>query len=1060
MATTPVSDQKSKKLEKVCQVEVPQQEQPNFNLPKLAAKKNVVGFNCEFVERLPEAFQVECPICLLVLRESHQATCCGNNFCQPCIEHVQADNKPCPTCSTAEFSVVSIIGFQRSLYKLHVYCSHKKEGCQWTSELGELDKHLNENPILGEQFIGCEFVEVECNDCGKSFQRQHFKAHQLEQHPFSCGYCHNYESYFEDVVKNHYPICGSRPVPCPNECGVYPEHQNLEHHVSKECSLVEVNCDFNYAGCEVKLLRKDMPAHLAENVMLHMSQQATYNQKKVQEKDQQIMQLTEDLRKELEANRRKIDQLKGVNETLSKSLLEKKEEIAQLREDACAKEEILKQAITELRQKQDNAVTEEEAQKKDEALQHEIATVKREIAELQQERRESENKLKTTEEEAQKKNETLQHEIAELREKSASKEENDTLSKSLLKLQEDVRVKEEATRHTNELLKQEIAQLRQKQDDATSGIHMRYKEIDTLKEESTQLQEHLHKKDEAMRQEIVDLKQELQESENKLKTTEEEAQKKNETLQHEIAELREKSASKEENDTLSKSLLKLQEDVRVKEEATRHTNELLKQEIAQLRQKQDDATSGIHMRYKEIDTLKEESTQLQEHLHKKDEAMRQEIVDLKQELQESENKLKTTEKEAQKKDETLQHEIAARRMEDAVSKEESEAIKQEIAELRERIEKNEAVKQEVIQVGKKQEETVSKEDYETTKQELTQLKAKQEEDWSSLQSYTGPPIDRKMTEFEKHNQDGDEWYSEPFYTHPYGYKMCLNVNANGAEPGKGKHISVFCYLMRGKFDDRLRWPFQGHITVQLINHLEDKEHYTATLDFSNADSDLANRVVTRERAPNGKGTIKFLPHSELGHDSAKNRQFLKDDCLCFRVNRVTNLNWTSLERQCLVMESRVCVPPFEFTMRDFEQLKTDNDIWYSPSFYTHERGYRMCVRVHVNGDDAAKGEHVSVFIHLMRGEWDNYLKWPFRGGITIQLLNQTEDKEHCENICEYSDTVADAIAGRVTTTERAQEFGWPRFISHDALNYDKTKNCQYLKYDSLQFRIANVEPKK
>ena len=853
MAATPVSDQNS---EKVFQVEVPQQEQPNFNLQEPAFKKNVVGFNCEFVKRPPKAFQVDCPVCLLLLREPHQVTCCGYSFCQPCIDRVGKDKKPCPTCNKADFSVFPNKGLQRSIYEYQVLCGHRQLGCQWVGELGELEKHLNENPILGRQFVGCEFAEVECNDCGKSFQRQHFKAHQLEQHPFSCEYCHGYESYHHDVVKNHWPVCGSRPVPCPNECGVYPERQNLEHHVSKGCSLVEVNCDFNYAGCEVKLLRKDMPAHLAENVMLHTSQQATYNQKKVQEKDQQIMQLTEDLRKELEANRRKIDQLKGVNETLSKSLLEKKEEIAQLREDACAKEEILKQAITELRQKQDNAVTEEEAQKKDEALQHEIATVKREIAELQQERRESENKLKTTEEEAQKKNETLQHEIAELREKSASKEENDTLSKSLLKLQEDVRVKEEATRHTNELLKQEIAQLRQKQDDATSGMHMRYKEIDTLKEESTQLQEHLHKKDEAMRQEIVDLKQELQESENKLKTREKEAQKKDETLQHEIAALK-------------------------------------------------------------------------------------------------------------------------RRQEDAVSKEESEAIKQEIAELRERIEKNEAVKQEVIQVGKKQEETVSKEDYETTKQELTQLKAKQEEDWSSLQSYTGPPIDRKMTEFEKHNQDGDEWYSEPFYTHPYGYKMCLNVNANGAEPGKGKHISVFCYLMRGKFDDRLRWPFQGHITVQLINHLEDKEHYTATLDFSNADSDLANRVVTRERARNGKGTIKFLPHSELGHDSAKNRQFLKDDCLCFRVNRVTNLNWISLERQCLVMESRVCVPPFEFTMRDFEQLKTDNDIWYSPSFYTHERGYRMCVRVHVNGDDAAKGEHVSVFIHLMRGEWDNYLKWPF-----------------------------------------------------------------------------------
>ena len=74
---------------------------------------------------------------------------------------VQFNNKPCPTCNTAELYVFPNKGLQRSLYELYVHCSHEKEGCQWMGELGELDKHLNENPILGQQFIGCKLTEVE-----------------------------------------------------------------------------------------------------------------------------------------------------------------------------------------------------------------------------------------------------------------------------------------------------------------------------------------------------------------------------------------------------------------------------------------------------------------------------------------------------------------------------------------------------------------------------------------------------------------------------------------------------------------------------------------------------------------------------------------------------------------------------------------------------------------------------------------------------------------------------------------------------------------------------------
>jgi hypothetical protein len=42
-----------------------------------------------------------------------------------------------------------------------------------------------------------------------------------------------------------------------------------------------------------------------------------------------------------------------------------------------------------------------------------------------------------------------------------------------------------------------------------------------------------------------------------------------------------------------------------------------------------------------------------------------------------------------------------------------------------------------------------------------------------------------MKDFEKFRRERTAWYSLPFYSHTRGYKMCLQVNANGLGQGKG-----------------------------------------------------------------------------------------------------------------------------------------------------------------------------------------------------------------------------------------------------------------------------------
>ena len=114
------------------------------------------------MEPPPKAFQCECPICLLVLREPYQATCCGKSFCKECIEETKSSSNTCPTCKTGSFFCYPNKGLQLSLYDFQIYCTHKSKGCEWTGELRGLDKHLNSDPPTYKSLEGCPFTVVKC----------------------------------------------------------------------------------------------------------------------------------------------------------------------------------------------------------------------------------------------------------------------------------------------------------------------------------------------------------------------------------------------------------------------------------------------------------------------------------------------------------------------------------------------------------------------------------------------------------------------------------------------------------------------------------------------------------------------------------------------------------------------------------------------------------------------------------------------------------------------------------------------------------------------------------
>ena len=97
-----------------------------------------------------------------------------------------------------------------------------------------------------------------------------------------------------------------------------------------------------------------------------------------------------------------------------------------------------------------------------------------------------------------------------------------------------------------------------------------------------------------------------------------------------------------------------------------------------------------------------------------------------------------------------------------------------------------------------------------------------------------------------------------------------------------------------------------------------------------------------------------------------------------------------------------------------------------------------------------------VYVHLMRGEYDSRLVWPFRGDFTIQLVNYNNDQDHYEQTVHFNDSASGRVSDRVISRERSK-YGWgyPQFIS-DTTVESSTETSQYIINDCLTFRITKI----
>ena len=123
--------------------------------------------------------------------------------------------------------------------------------------------------------------------------------------------------------------------------------------------------------------------------------------------------------------------------------------------------------------------------------------------------------------------------------------------------------------------------------------------------------------------------------------------------------------------------------------------------------------------------------------------------------------------------------------------------------------------------------------------------------------------------------------SPEMYTHPGGYKFMVSIYLCAH---MSPLLGVFVYSLSGDHDDKLDFPTKFEVTIQLLNQHRDQDHHTGVIHCE----------VTREKIASGdtllSNTIgadgRFILYTDLKWNSNTKTQYLKSDCLKFRVCKI------------------------------------------------------------------------------------------------------------------------------------------------------------------------------
>ena len=785
------------------------------------------GYEYNFVDEPNDRYI--CRICLLPSRDPQMTgECCrGNIVCKSCLDYyTQGGRGPssniCPVCRKTGLVTYPNFQLDREIGSLHVYCINKERGCEWKGEVNYISQHINP-----ENNNGCHFTEVKCtNCCGRTIERRYLTTHvrtECVRRKINCQYCHDVTLEYRLMEISHISKCPKFPMPCPNNCNAGTIlRQDMEKH-KQECPKEIIEC---LNKCGSKLERQKLPHHIQDictrrkvycQYCHEMGEYRLINGKHTYDCLQFPVPCPNKCgfipRNDLVKHRKEcpLEEIVCEYHTMGCEITFARKDQAKHKKDMI--ENHLMMAAHKLSKLDD--------------IQQKLIDAKAELMSLN-------NSVSTT-------TDTLAKTKHELTDTKLNLRNTKAQAVTLKHLIDDTRGTVNNTKHELENTKLE---LKNTKDQAV-----------TLQHSLDDIRGTLHK----TKQELTDTKLELNSSKDQTAA-----------LQHSLDDTRGSLHNTKRELTDTKLELKSTKDQTV---TLQHLLDDTRGILHNTKHELTDTKLGLK-------NTKDQTATLQHSLGD----TRGMLCNTKHELADTKLELKNTKDQTV----TLQHSLDDTtgalhntKCELADTRLELKITKQKVAEL-----------EHSLNDTKCQLSATSTQFTNLMVLLHTQMKSIMGINVSEVISDVKPsvklnamatvfklgdqitPVTLKIPEFKKKQKDNEVWFSEPFFTHIQGYKMRLCVVAAGSNNGRGTHVSVYLYLMKGPHDDILKWPLRTTFEVKLMNQI-GTDHHSKTIIF-----EAANNSHTV-----GKGDPQFISNRDL-LVTTTTRQFLKDNCVFFTVTKL------------------------------------------------------------------------------------------------------------------------------------------------------------------------------
>ena len=225
--------------------------------------------------------------------------------------------------------------------------------------------------------------------------------------------------------------------------------------------------------------------------------------------------------------------------------------------------------------------------------------------------------------------------------------------------------------------------------------------------------------------------------------------------------------------------------------------------------------------------------------------------------------------------------------------------------------------------------------------------------------------------------------------------------------------------------------------VRRVNNLENKTaDHEVLLVESNRSIEKANRDVgnVRRLVETVEETVRRV---ERRIESIEHTLALRNVTLADLEEYVRQQEFSSYDGKLLWKIT-------EFARKRNEAVSGQQVSFFSPCFYTSRYGYKMCARIYLNGDGMGRGTHISVFLVVLRGQYDAILRWPFRQKVTFMLF----DQDNVQHVIEAFRPDPNSPSFQRPRRETNIASGCPMFCSLTELN-----NHAYVRDDTMFLKI-------